>query len=149
MPLPSGLQCSAEKSADYPMAVFLYATSCFSLAAFMVLPLSLIFVILFIMCLDVDLFGSSYLELFMLLESGCLFPFPGLESFQLSFYQISLCSFISLFSFLTGIVQILVCFTLSQRSLKLSSFLLHFFFLFVCSAWVTVFQFTDLFLYII
>ena len=47
---------SAEISADGLMGFPLYVTSCFSLAAFKILSLSLIFDILIIMCLCVAFF---------------------------------------------------------------------------------------------
>ena len=48
---------SAEKSADSFMGVPLYVICCFSLIAFNILSLSLIFVILITMCLGMFLFG--------------------------------------------------------------------------------------------
>ena len=57
LPFPSGLQVSAERSAVKCMGFPLYVTCCFSLAAFSVLPLCLVFVSLISMCLDVFLLG--------------------------------------------------------------------------------------------
>ena len=59
-------QVAAEKSADSLMEVPLYITSCFSLAAFKILSLSLTFDILIVMCLDVHVFG------FILFGSLCV-----------------------------------------------------------------------------
>ena len=53
----------------------MYILSCFSLAAFKILYVSLTFDILIILCLDVGLFGT-YLDLWGL--PGCrYFSFPG------------------------------------------------------------------------
>ena len=46
MPLPSDLEVSTERSADCLMGVPLYVSSCFSLAAFNSLSLTLLFAIL-------------------------------------------------------------------------------------------------------
>ena len=48
---------SAERSADKPMRFPLYVTCCFSLAAFNILSLCLVFVSLISMCLGVFLLG--------------------------------------------------------------------------------------------
>lgn len=68
---------SAEKSAHYLLEFPLCVTICFSLAAFKIPFLSLTFDSLIIMCLDVVLFGSSYLELSGILKPECLFPSLG------------------------------------------------------------------------
>ena len=54
---------SIEKSALYLMGAPSYVTSCFSLAAFKILSLSLVFDNLVIMCLDIYPFSSPYLVL--------------------------------------------------------------------------------------
>ena len=57
VPLPPGLQSFCEKSADNLMGVPLYIICCFSLVAFNILSLYVIFVILITMHLGVFLFG--------------------------------------------------------------------------------------------
>ena len=66
---------SAEKSAHSLMGISLCVTSCFFLAAFSILSLSLTFDILIIMCLDVGLLGYSCLKIFWLPGSGFLAGF--------------------------------------------------------------------------
>ena len=57
MPFPSGFRISVEKSADSLMGIPLYAICHFSLVAFYILSLSLIFVSLITECLGVFLLG--------------------------------------------------------------------------------------------
>ena len=57
---------SAERSAVKYMGFPLYVTCCFSLAAFKILSLYLVFVSLIIMCLGVFLLGLSFLEHYVL-----------------------------------------------------------------------------------
>ena len=64
-------------------------------------------------------------------------PFPCWGSFWLLSLGIFFCPLLSLFSFWHPIIRILVCFTLSQSSLRLSSFLFSLFSLF-CSTSVTM-----------
>lgn len=67
------VEVSDETSADNLTGDPLYVTSCFSLAAFKSLSLSLAFNSLIITCLGVGLFSSCYLEIFELLE--CLYSY--------------------------------------------------------------------------
>ena len=61
MSLPSGLQSICrKKSNDGLIGVSLYILSCFSLAAFKILSVSLTFDTLIITCLAVDLFGVLF-----------------------------------------------------------------------------------------
>ena len=93
----------------------------FSLAAFYILSLSFIFAILIKMCLAI----LSGLE--------CLFPFPDQGSFQLLCLQIcSLSPPFFVFAFWDSSIASVICLMLSQRSLKLFSFVFIFisFFLF-------------------
>lgn len=60
VPLPCGLQISAEKSAGSLTGVPLFVTSCFSLAAFKILSWSLTFDILITLCLTMGLFGFIF-----------------------------------------------------------------------------------------
>ena len=126
---------SAEKSADSLMGVPLYVTSCFSLAVFNILSLSLIFAIL-ITCLSVILFG---LILFGTLCSSWTWmsvssPRLGKTSAIMSSSMFSVPFSLSSPSG-TRIMQMLVCLILSQKSLKLSSFF-KICFSFFSSAWV-------------
>ena len=57
LPFPLGYSVSVEKSAGSLIRETLFITSCFTLAAFQILPLSLIFAILIMMCFGVGLFG--------------------------------------------------------------------------------------------
>lgn len=56
------------------MGGLLYITSCFSLAVFEILSLSLLFGILIIMCLILDLFWFILFGALVLSELGCQFP---------------------------------------------------------------------------
>ena len=75
MPLPVGCKVPAEKLADSIMGVLLYVTSCFFLAAFNILSLSLIFTVLFIMYLSVDLSDLILFGMFLFTGSGFLVLF--------------------------------------------------------------------------
>ena len=98
---------------------------CFSIVAFKILSLSLIFVSLITMCLCV------FLLRFILPGILCtswtwLFLFPCWGSFQLSSLQIIfLGPFSPSFPFRIPRTWMLVCLTLSQRSLRLSSFFFY------------------------
>ena len=98
---------------------------CFSLAAFNICSLGLVFVNLINMCLRVFQLGFI---LFMTLWVSwtCVtisFPILGKFSTIISSSIFSWPFFLSS-SLGTPVIQILGCFTLSQRSLRLSSFLL-------------------------
>ena len=116
------------------MGVPLHDT-CFSLVAFNILSLSLIFLSLITMCLGVFLLG------FLLPGTLCAFwtwltiSFPMFRRFSAI---ISKKCFLSLFSLSspsgTPIMQMLVHLMLSQRSLRLSSFLFILFSIFCSTA---------------
>ena len=67
---------SIERSAVILMGIPLCVICCFSLAAFNICSLCLIFVNLINMCLGCFSLGLSYLELSMFLGLGWLFPSP-------------------------------------------------------------------------
>ena len=127
-----GCRVSAEKSAVNLMGIPLYVISCFSLAAFNIFSLYLIFDSLINMCLGMFQFG------FILYGTLCaswtwltiFFPMLGKFSTIISSNIFSVPFFFSSFSG-TPIIQMLVHLMLSQRSLRLSSILL---FLFLYSA---------------
>ena len=72
---------SADRSADKCMRFPLYVTCCFSLAAFNILSLCLIFVSLISMCLGMFLLDLSCMGLFAPLGLHWLFPFPRWGNF--------------------------------------------------------------------
>ena len=118
---------SAERSAVNHMSFLLYVTCCFSLAAFNILSLCLICVL---MCFSL---GSSCRRLSVLLGLEWLFPMLRKFSTIISSKMFSVPFFFSSSSG-TPITQILVCLILSQRSLRLSSVLFTPFPLFCSSA---------------
>ena len=124
---------SAERSAVKHMGFPSYVIYCFSLAAFNILSLGLVFVSL-IMCLGVFLLGFilygtlcvswtwltisfSILGKFSIIISSKIFSYPF---FFFPFYE-------------TPVIWMLVCLILSQRSLRLSSVLFTLF-TFFCSS---------------
>ena len=74
---------SAERSAVKCMEFPLYVTCCFSLAAFNILSLCLVFVSLIGICLGVFLLGFILYGFFASLGVDWLFPFPCWGNFQL------------------------------------------------------------------
>ena len=72
---------SAERSAVKRMGFPFYVTCCFSLAAFNILSLCLIFVSLISMCLGMFLLDLSCMGLFAPLGLHWLFPFPRWGNF--------------------------------------------------------------------
>ena len=124
---------SAERSADKPMRFPLYVTCCFSLAAFNILSLCLVFVSLISMCLGVFLLGLILYGTLHLLDLIDYFLFHVGEIFNYISSKIFSYPFFFSSSFGTPIIQMLVCLLLSQRSLKLSSVLFILFTLF-CSS---------------
>ena len=125
---------SAERSAVKCMGSPLYVTCCFSLAAFNILSLCLVFVSLISMCL-----GGFFLG-FILYGTVC----ASWTSLTISFYMLrkfSTIIFSKIFSYPfffspssgTLIIWILVCLIWSQRSLRLSSALFILFILFSSS----------------
>ena len=77
MPFPLACKVSAEKPAYSIMGVLFYERSCFSLAAFQSLSLSLTFDVLIVMCLGVVLFGFTLFGLLWASWTWVLFPSPG------------------------------------------------------------------------
>src|SRR5574337_136123 len=113
------------------MGIPLCVICCFSLAAFNICSLCLIFVNLINMCLGVFrlgfiLFGTLWVSWTWVIIS---FPILGKFSTIISSSIFSWSFFLSSSSG-TPMIQMLGCLTLSQRSLRLSSFLLILFFFF-------------------
>ena len=81
MPLPLTCRVSAEKSTGSLMGIPLYVICGFSLAAFNTLSLSLFFVILFTMSLDMFLFGLALYGTLCASWLGTV-SFPGLRKFS-------------------------------------------------------------------
>ena len=125
---------SAERSAVKHMGFPLYITCCFSLAAFHILSLCLVFVSLISMCLGIFLLG------FILYRTLCaswtwltiFFSILGKFSTIISSKIFSYPFFFSSYS-VTPIIRMLVCLIWSQRSLRQSSVLCILFTLF-CSS---------------
>ena len=109
------------------MGVPLCVICCFSLAAFNICSLCLIFVNLINMCLAL---GFSCLGLSGFLGLGWLFPSPLGKFSPIISSSIFSWPFFLPSSSGTPMIQMLGRLTLSQRSLRLSSFLLIFFFFF-------------------
>ena len=82
-----------EKLADKPMGIRLYVICCFSLVAFNILFLSLIFVILITMCLGVFLFGFILPETLYTSCTWLTISFPMLGKFSLISSNIFLCPY--------------------------------------------------------
>ena len=123
----------AERSAINCMGFLLYVTCCFSLAAYNILSLCLVFVSLISMCLGVFLLG------FILYGTLCTsWTWLTISFTMLGKFSTIISSKISSYPFFfsssgTPIIQILVHLILSQRSLRLSSVLFILFTLF-CSS---------------
>ena len=104
---------------------------CFSLAAFNICSLCLIFVNLINMCLEVFHLGFILFGTFWVSWTWVIISFPILGKFStIISSSIFSWSFFLSSSFGTHMIQMLGCLTLSQRSLMLSSFLLILFFFF-------------------
>ena len=112
---PLACRVSAEKSAVKYMGFPLCITCCFSLAAFNIISLFLVFVSLISMCLGVFLFGFILYGTLCLLDLIDYFLFHVGEIFSYPFFFSS--------SSVTPIIQILVCLILFRSSLRLSSVL--------------------------
>ena len=112
------------------MGIPLCVICCFSLAAFNICSLCLIFVNLINMCLGVFHLGFILFGTFWVSWTWVTISFPtnGKFSTIISSSIFSWSFFLS--SSGTPMIQMLGCLTLSQRSLRLSSFLLIRFFLF-------------------
>ena len=123
---------SAEKSVDNLTGVPLYVICWFSLVAFNIFPLSLIFVSLINMCLGMFLLGCMLYGTLCSSWTWVSVCFPMLGKFSAySLFNYFLGPFVS-FPSETPIMWMLVCLMLSQRFLRLSSFLFIVFSLF-CS----------------
>ena len=115
---------SAERSAVKCMRFPLYVTYCFSLAAFDILSLCLVFVSLISLCLAMFLLGFILYGTLhdswtcLTISFSMLGKFSAIISSQIFSYPFFFSS-----SSGTSIIQILVCLILSQRSLRLSSVL--------------------------
>ena len=124
---------SAERSAVKRMGFPLYVTCCFSLAAFNILSLCLVFGSLISMCLVCFSLGLSCMGLctswtWLTISFFMLGKFSTIISSKIFLY-----TFFFLSSSGTPIIQMLVHLILSQRSLKLSSVVLFILFTLFCS----------------
>ena len=125
IPYHSFLTCrvSVEKSADSLMGVPLYVICCFSLVAFNILSLSLIVVSLIVVFLFVFLLPGTL----CFLDLVDYFLSHVREVFSYYLFKYFLRSFLSVFSYWES-YNVNVCLMLSQRCLRLSSFLFILFF---------------------
>ena len=131
---PSLLACrvSAERLAVKHMEFPLYVTCCLSLAAFNILSLCLVFVSLISMWLGVFLLGFILYGTFCASWTWLTIFFSMLGEFS-TIISSKIFSYPFFFpSSEIPIIQMLVCFILSQRSLRLSSLFIILFILF-CS----------------
>ena len=131
------------------MEIPLYVIFCFSLAAFNIFSLNLIFVSLINMCLGVFFLGFILYGALCACWTWMTISFPMLRKFStmISSNIFSGPFFFSSFSG-TPIIQMLVHLILSQRSLRPSSILfILFFFILLCSSYFHyfIFQVTYLF----
>lgn len=115
------------------MTVGSYGSSIFSGILLLLLLFSLIFVILTVMCLAYSSVGQSWMG-FCAFWLGWLFlSFQFKEVFKYYLFIYFISPFLYVFSFCDLIIQILVCWMLSQISLKLS--ITSFFILFLSVQW--------------
>ena len=112
---------SAKKPNDSVMRVLLYITSCFSLAAFSILSLLLIFAIIFIMCFLWTPLSSYCLGPSVLLDRDICSLFQVKEVLCFYFFKWVLCPFLSPISFWVSMMQFFVYLILPHRCLKLCS----------------------------
>ena len=110
-----------------------YVTCCFSLAAFNILSLYLVFVSLISMCLGMFLLGFILYGILYLLDWIDYFLFRAGEIFSYILFKKNLSCPFFFYSSETPIIRILVHLIFSQRSLRLSSVLFILFTLF-CSS---------------
>ena len=94
-----GYRVSAERWAVKCMGIPLYVTYCFSLAAFNILSLYLVFVSLISMCFGMFYLGLSCMGLFVPLGLDWLFPFLFGEIFNYNLFKNVLIPFLFLFFF--------------------------------------------------
>ena len=111
----------------------LYVTCCFSLAAFNILSLYLVFVSLISMCLGMFLLGLILYGILYLLDWIDYFLFRAGEIFSYILFKKNLSCPFFFYSSETPIIRILVHLIFSQRSLRLSPVLFILFTLF-CSS---------------
>ena len=124
---------SAERSAVKHMGFPWYVTCCFSLAAFNILSLCLVFVSLISMCLGMFIFGFILYGTLCASWTWLAISFSMLGKFStIISSKIFSCPFFYFSSFGTSIIQMLGHLIFSQRSLRLSSvrFIVFIFFLF-------------------
>ena len=121
---------------------------CFSLAAFNICSLCLIFVNLINMCLGVFCLGFILFETLWVSWTWVIISFPILGKFStIISSRIFSCSFFLSSSSGTPMIQTLGCLTLLQRSLMLSSFLFILFSFFLSASFIsTVLSSTSLIL---
>ena len=123
----------AERSAVNLMGIPLYVICCFSLAAFKIFSLYLIFDSLINMCLGVFLLGFTLYGTLHFLDLTDYVLSHIREVFNYNLFKYFLSPFFFSSSSGPSEIRMLVHLMLSQRSLSLSSVLLLFFSLF-CSA---------------
>ncbi|KAF6099764.1 hypothetical protein HJG60_011502 [Phyllostomus discolor] len=123
---------SVEKSAANLIRTPLCVTIFSSLTAFKILPLSLNFVILILMCLGVGPFGFLLIGTLCASSTCVTFSLIKLRKFSIIIFETDFC----LFSFSPPgipIIWILLCFMLSYSSFNSSLFFYEVFFF--CSVW--------------
>ena len=122
--------------------------NCFSLDAFNICSLCLIFINLINMCLRMFHLGFILFGTLWVSWTWVAISFPILGKFSIIISSsIFLWPFFLSFSSVTPIIQMLGCLTLSQRSLRLSSFLLILFSFFLSDSFIsTILSFTSLIL---
>ena len=114
------------------MGIPLCIICCFSLGAFNICSLCLIFINLINMCLGVFCLGFILFGILCVFWTWVIISFPILGKFStIISSSIFSWSFFLSSSFGTPMIQMLGCLTLSQRSLRFSSFLLILFFSFL------------------
>ena len=119
---------SAERSAFNLMGIPLYVICCFSLAAFNIFYLYLIFDSLINMYLGMFLLGYILYGTLPFLDLGGCFLSHVRDVFNYNLFKYFLSPFLFLFSSGTPIIRMLVHLMLSQKSLRLSSILFTLFY---------------------
>ena len=123
------------------MGVPFYVTSCFSLAAFNIFSLNVIFVSLINRCLGVFFLGFILYGTLCASWTWVTVSYPMLGKFS-TIISSNIFSFFFSSSSGTPIIRMLVHLMLSQRSLRLSSVLfILFFFILLCSSYFHYFIF--------
>ena len=106
------------------MGIPLCVVCCFPLAAFNICSLCLIFISFINVCLGVFCFWFILFEPLRVSSSWVAISFPSLGKFSTIISSSIFSCLLFLFSSVTPMIRMLGCLTLSQRSLRLSSFLL-------------------------